>query len=244
MPTTVAGAPGQVPRVENTVDVAALARLAEHADSLARSTRLLEQLAAQLPAALATFTDTADDMVRSAGERGIDVDERLRSTAALLERLTAPATVALLRQLLDRANQLQRLLALADQLPGFFALAVDAADDVVARAAADGLDIERGMLNGAHAAIRFGAIMGPAEVDSLEALLHSGVLDPAAVRVIGGIGRSLATSARAEHPRVGPLAALRALRDPDIQRALGFLLGVAKQFGDGMSNGHEVAVRA
>ncbi len=73
--------------------------------------------------------------------------------------------------------------------------------------------------------------MGPDEVRSLETVFRSGVLASDAVRVIGGVGGALAAAAAEEPPRVGLLGMLRALRQPDVRRALGFLLRFAAHFG-------------
>jgi uncharacterized protein YjgD (DUF1641 family) len=87
------------------------------------------------------------------------------------------------------------------------------------------------VLNGAGAALRFGAVMDADKVRALEALLQSGVLDPAALQIIGGLGRALIDTASARPAPIGVIGLLRALGDPDIQRALGFLMNFAARFG-------------
>jgi hypothetical protein len=91
----------------------------------------------------------------------------------------------------------------------------------------NGIDVERGLLNGAGAALRFGASMDAAKVRELEALLQSGVFDPAVVRVIGELGRALVDTAAARPAPVGVVGLLKALGDPDVQRAVTF----ADRFG-------------
>lgn len=193
--------------------------------------------ASQLTPALAVATDAADEFVRRAGDRGVDVDARLHDAVHMLERLTAPDTMRVLNALLDRLPQLEQLLTLADQAPGFVAMGVDAMDDVMRDLQAKGVDVERGVLNGASAALRFGAHIGPEQVDAIEGVLASGVLDPNVVRLIGSMGTSLATAAHAKPAPVGAMGALGALRNPDVKQALGLLLTFAAEFGRHLNAG-------
>jgi hypothetical protein len=152
-----------------------------------------------------------------------------------------PATAASLEALLERVESIGRtvdalkpLLAFAEQAPALAAMIGDSADELVRTAADAGIDIERGVIQGAGAALRFGATMDAEKVKSIEALLQSGVLDTNALRIVGGMAHALAASAAIEPPRVGPLALLNALRRPDVQRALGFLITFAERFGHGL----------
>jgi uncharacterized protein YjgD (DUF1641 family) len=69
------------------------------------------------------------------------------------------------------------------------------------------------------------------KVEALEALLNSGVLDPAALSLIGEFGRALVETASAPSRKVGAMGLLSALGDPDVQRAVGFLVTFAQRFG-------------
>lgn len=153
----------------------------------------------------------------------------------LQERLRDPDTIQALDHILDRLDALARVAdaaaLISAQLPGGLAMFVDSADEIAGRMTANGVDIATGLAHGAEAALRFGAIMGPEQVDSLEALLASGVLDAKTVQLVGRLGDALAETARAQPASIGAMGALRALRDPDVQRALGFLIGFAKRFG-------------
>jgi hypothetical protein len=162
--------------------------------------------------------------------------------AGVLERLQEPATAAAVHRLLDRLDALtqvldliQPLLAPAGQLPGLVAMAVDSADELARQARASGIDIEAGVSRGTAAALRFGAVMDADKVRALEALLQSGVLDPAALASVGAMARAL--QATGSHPPapVGLVGVLRAAADPDVQRALGFLVEFGKRFGQGLA---------
>jgi uncharacterized protein YjgD (DUF1641 family) len=152
---------------------------------------------------------------------------------------TLAASLDAIRARLDAiaevVDALRPLVAFARQAPGFVAIAADSLDEIVQEAADEGIDVERGLLNGASAALRFGASMDAGKVEALDALLNSGVLDPAALRTIGELGRALTDTAAAPAPPAGAMAVLRALGDPDVQRALGFLVAFTKRFGARLS---------
>jgi hypothetical protein len=214
---------------------------------LERATHAIETLtaqAAQVTPALAVVADSADEFVARADARGVHVDARVHDAVAMLERLTAPETMHRLNALLDRLPQLEQLLTLADQAPGFVAMGADSLDDVMRDLQRRGVDVEAGLLNGASAALRFGAHIGPAQVDAIESVLTSGVLDPNVVSLIGRMGSSLATAAETAPEPVGLGGALRALRDPHVKQALGLLLTFAAEFGRHLETGTRGRVRA
>lgn len=136
-----------------------------------------------------------------------------------------------MQSMTDVIDALRPLVVLAQQAPAMVAMAGDSFDEVMKTALDSGIDVERGLLNGAGAALRFGATMDPDKVRALEALLQSGVLDPAALRTIGELGRALVETASAPPTAVGPMGLLKALGQPDVQRALGFLITFAERFG-------------
>lgn len=202
-------------RLNNPETAEALHRLLDRLDTIEEAVERLEALTAQGPAMAAMMTDMADDVYHTAEEAGIDLDERLRLALQLAERLTAPRTVAVLTTLTDRMDQLEQLIAMADQAPGFVAMAADMFDDVYRAAEEAGHDPEQ---------------MLRRSLTALSTLLQSGLLAPEAVDLAGQAGDALAAS-REETPEVGLLGLLRALRDPDVQRALGFFTAFSKQFG-------------
>ena len=149
----------------------------------------------------------------------------------------APVTAALqtieerTRAITEIADGLRPLIALAQQAPAFVAIVMDSFDEAVRTAYDKGIDVERGVLNGAEAALRFGATMDAERVRELDALLKSGVLAPGTLRVVGELGRALAETAAAPPATPGVLGLLKALGQPDVQRALGFLVTFAERFG-------------
>jgi hypothetical protein len=73
--------------------------------------------------------------------------------------------------------------------------------------------------------------MDAEKVRDLDALLRSGVLAPGPLRIIGELGRALTETAAAPPASSGVLGLLKALGQPDVQRALGFLVTFAARFG-------------
>ena len=198
----------------------------------------LEQLAAladQLPDAAMVTVDTIDDALTQAADRGVVVDERAREGLRLLETLTEPETTAALEQILDRSDQLEELTALAENAPAAIATVVDILDAEYARAAAEGYDPEQTLRQAFSAFSRLGELF---RTDEFEALLDSGVLDPQALQVVGSLGSALvdtqAEARRGDTPNQGIFGLLGALRDPDVQRAVGFVTTLAKKFGQNL----------
>ncbi len=187
--------------------------------------------AEQAPGMAALFVDVADDAAAHMMDRGIDLDARMKDALALTEKLTEPRNMQILSGLVDRLEQLDDALATTDQAPGMIAMFIDIADEMFKEAIDAGVDVELGIIQGAKAAIAFGQILGPHELESIKALVTSGVLEPKAVNAVAGAGRALAASQETPAKPLGPLGLLRALRDPDIQKALGFLVKFAKYFG-------------
>lgn len=152
-----------------------------------------------------------------------DEESLLRTLRSLEARTLAMAEVV---------EALRPLVPLAQQTPALLAMVGDSFDDIMRRAMDHGIDVERGLLNGTSAALRFGASMDGDKVRELEALLNSGVLAPNVLKIIGDLGRALTDTAAAPPQPVGITGLLKALGNPDVQRALGFLIAFAERFGD------------
>ena len=151
------------------------------------------------------------------------------------DKVSAGATLQTIEQrtraIAEVAEGLRPLIAVAQQTPAFVAVLMDSFDEAMRTANDKGIDVERGVLNGAEAALRFGATMDAEKVRELDALLKSGVLAPSTLRIIGELGRALTETAAAPPATAGVLGLLKALGHPDVQRALGFLVTFAERFG-------------
>lgn len=208
--------------------VETLTRLIDRLDRLEQ----IADLADQVPAAMATTVDTLDEALTRAADRGVVLDERMREGLALLEVLTEPKTAQALGELAGRSEQIAELAKLADHAPRAIATVIDIIDAEYARAADAGFDPERALRDAASA---LGKLSEVFRTNEFRALLDSGVLDPEALQVIGGLGTALVESqkeaTRGETPKRGMFGLLGALRDPDVQHAVGFLTSFAKRFG-------------
>lgn len=204
-------------RLNNPDTAQALNRLLDRLDTIEEAVEKLDAMMTQGPAMLAMMTDMADDVYHEADAAGVDIDERLRLTLQLAERLTAPRTVEVLTQLMDRMDDLEQLVALGEQAPGFVAMMVDTFDSLHRRAVEAGHSPER---------------LARRSLAATTSLLESGVLDPEAIEIVGKAGDALVDCrCQDETPEVGLFGLLRAMRDPDTRRALGFLTEFGKRFG-------------
>lgn len=207
---------------------AVLTRLIDRLDQL----EAIAQMADRLPGASAAAVDTLDEALTRAAERGVVFDERVRVGLRLLERMTEPRTAQALGAVLDRADRLERLAAQSDAVPDVIATVVDILDHEYARTLERGYDPERTLRQAAGALGRLGELFQSSE---FEALLPSGILGSEALRAVGSLGSALVDSQnearRGETPRRGLFGLMGALRDPDVQYAMGFLTRVAQKFG-------------
>jgi uncharacterized protein YjgD (DUF1641 family) len=209
-----------------TVDV--LTRLIDRLDRLEQ----LADLADRLPGAVATAADSVDDALTRAAERGVVLDERVGRGLRMLEALTEPTTAAALERVIGRAAEIERLTALAEQAPAALATAVDVFDAEADRLIDRGYNPEQVLRQAVAALGRLGEL---SQSDEFQTLLECGVLNPKTLQAVGSLGAALADSQqeaeRGETPRRGLFGLLGALRDPDVQRTIGFLTGFARRFG-------------
>jgi len=92
-----------------------LVRLLDRMDSLEKAVDALATAVQEVPVMMSVVTDAVDDAYAQAAAQGIDLDERVRDTLVLLERLTAPETAAALDKLLNNPR-LQRVPERMDRL--------------------------------------------------------------------------------------------------------------------------------
>lgn len=124
------------------------------------------------------------------------------------------------------------LAPLVDAAPGGAAMVVDAFDALAARLGERGTDLDARL----HSAVRAVEVStGPRAVNGLAALVESKLLEPSALAVVSRLAAALAEPGDARP--VGLLGLLRALRDPDVQRALGFVLAMGREFGRQLATG-------
>jgi|APTNR8051073442_1049403.scaffolds.fasta_scaffold00519_8 uncharacterized protein YjgD (DUF1641 family) len=173
-------------------------------------------------------------------------------------RLADEHTLAVFDHLLARIDALEttvtRMVALMEQAPVHFAMLADISDELYRKADEKGIRIEERVAVGLRIAEQLTSSemgdrvetafkfldqmpgLAAMTVDTLDNAMRDAMdqgLDPQA---IGGAllsaGTALSAAAQeAPAPVGGPLALLRSLRDPDRQKALGFLMSFLKQWG-------------
>ena len=191
-----------------------LARIDARLERIEARLAKLDPLLDAAPGLVAMAGDTFDELAHELG----DLDQRLRASLRLLERMTRPETLA----------QLEAGLELLDAAPGLIAMLGDSFDELAAQAAARGLPIERVVPELGRALETALRLLTHEQVQQL---LESDLLLPGAIEALGTAARSLAVSQRVASPSLGLFGALSAMREPEVQRALGFAVDVARRFG-------------
>lgn len=196
---------------------AALARIESRLSRLEGALEPAITLTREAPLALATLTDVVDEKASRLG----DVEARLEALVALSLRLTRAETL----------EKLEALVSLADDAPAMVATLGDAFDELMDEASRAGLDLARLVPDGK------GLLFGLLKLASTPEFQT--MLKPEAIRSLGEIADVLAEARRRQAPRVGLLGTLRAMRDRDVQRALGFLLEVASGLGRALARAED-----
>mgnify|MGYP001825390074 CR=1 FL=1 len=196
-----------------------LRRIEARLERLEQAIEPLNEVTTAAPALTSTAVDVLDDWANQHG----DLDTRLRTLSELLERMTRPEALAPLMMMVE----------LSEQAKPAVATFTDVLDETMARAASEGMEIEWLVESSKNAILKLAQLATSREV---QALLDSGMLDPAALSTLGMTARAVADASAEPAPRVGMLGALRASRQPSVQRALGFLIRRAEIVGENLAN--------
>lgn len=149
----------------------------------------------------------------SSTETKADLEAVLRRIEARLERLE---------------EAIQPIAQARSALPALAGMAVDVLDEAMARAAADGVELERLVEATRNAVLGLARLATAPEV---KAVLDSGMFDPGALSTLGLAARAVADASAQPPRRAGILGAMMAARQPSVQRALGLLITVAENLG-------------
>lgn len=210
-------------------------------ETLEQAVTQLNTAMAQGPGLISMAADSIDEAFRQSAENGVQIEERLSNALAIADKLTAPAMV----------EKLNSVLEFADQAPGLASMVTDAVDEAFKRSAENGINIEERLGAALNLANKLTA---PEMVQKLEGLLalseqapglismfvdaideemaKASGLDLATLTKLGtNLTESVAVAERMPQEKVSAFGLFRALRDPDRQKALGFLMNLAKAFG-------------
>lgn len=220
---------------------------------LDRIEHMLEKMTStmeQAPSMISIAADSVDEMISSSNSSEVSFEDRMANGLHLLNRLSDPKI----------NNALNGLLDAMEQGPGLISMVMDSADESI-KSLNDGpvkLDerimsvthlvnkiSEPQMVDKVEALISF-AEQGPGlaamAMDSLDAFMERygndwkesiSFLDVENLKFLKKTGEAL-TEAQAQPPaKVGGIfGMLSAIKDPDRQRALGFLMNVLKNLGN------------
>ena len=213
------------------------------------------EMSEQLPGIMSMLTDMVDEGYKTAANNGVDVESRLSSALALAEKLTAPEMV----------EKLNGIIEMSDQLPGIMSMVTDMVDEGYKNAAENGVDIEGRLNQALSLAEKLTAPEMVAKVEGLMQLADqapgviamvvdmvdegaadlqkndtisqlSGLMNPQTLKMLGQISQALSDTQNQKPEKIGPFGAFRALRDPNMQQATGFLLNFGKNFGKSLNN--------
>jgi len=218
-PQTSAPATPERPSASAGDDPAVVELLARIDTRLARLEAVaarLDHLRVEAEALAATAGDIADETAARLG----DADARVRELTTLLERVTQP----------EMLGQLTRLADVLEAAPGLVAMAADTVDELAGQAMAEGVDPNE-IVRLARDVFYAAASRAPELRVEVDALIHSGLLDPRTLNTLGNVARALAEASQGPPQKLGLFGALRALGDDDVQRAIGFLMNAASRFG-------------
>lgn len=99
-------------------------------------------LAEQAPGAIAGMVDTLDAHMAGLQTQGVDIDQRMAAGLKLAEAATRPESAAALASLMERVELLEQGAAMASQVPGMAAMALDTVDQHIGALQAKGVDVD------------------------------------------------------------------------------------------------------
>lgn len=204
------------------------------ADSVAASMADLRKMAGD------SGTSGVVDSIPKLAKAGVKLADATENPAftrlmesGLLEKLGDEKTIGSLKALIER---LELAVFTLEALEGWLRRGDD-----IAQALAQGAEDLRGVAPNIDVQkVREVLTAMPTLVDAGKTLIASGMLEPKTVHVLGTIGRSAAQSydEAKSHSRpsrqLGVFGLMRELKDPDVNRALDFLLRVAKAYGQSL----------
>lgn len=225
----------------------AIDHLLQRIDTLESAVDRLGDAMRQGPGMVAMVGDMVDETYRQADARGVSIDARLKSALTIAEKLTAPEMVA----------KIDGLIKMTDQLPGMLAMVGDMADETYRQADSRGVSIDQRLgvalkmaeqLTAPEMAEKLDnalqlANQMPGMVAMMVDMVDEGVknaldngFNPQTLSRVAGTANTALTKAYAEPPaKVGGIfGLLRAIKDPDRQKGLGFLLNFLKHFGQNL----------
>lgn len=201
------------------------------------------KFADQAPGLMSIAADVADEAYRKADASGVRIDERLGVALQLAEKLTAP----------EMLEKLDGVMQLSNQAPGMVSIVADMADEAYRQADEKGVNLDERLKVALYMAER---LTEPSMVQKLDEILDLSERLPGMIAMsidmfddrmaqakeqgydlktlyeVSTNANHALTSARNEPTKkIGIFGILGALKDPDRQKGLGFLMNFLKYFG-------------
>lgn len=200
---------------------------------------LFEKMGVSVEGAFATGADFVDEKVSQAAQQGVDLESRLSSLMGMLVKLTEPETMAALNTLLERLPQLAQLAKLADEMPNIVAAVGDVLDDYQQRCVGEGIDMEKSLVNGLHAALWLGTQIEKDDLARVGELLKSDILSQHSISALSNAANSIAraqqeTLGSQSKDKVGLIGLIGLMKNPEIQKSVAFAAKFGKCFGESM----------
>jgi len=212
-------------------------RLDRIESSLARIASAIDQA----PDLISIATDSVDEFVVKASRNGADVDQRIKDSLALIGRLSDPNISGALNGLLD----------FVEQAPGLISIAADSFDEQVSIVNSGPVKLNDRITAGGKLLLRLSdpamtdkieGLLALADqapglisitVDTMDELMKSGaLLDPDNMAFFKDAFSAIVDAKNETPARVGGFfGTLKAFRDSDRQKALGFFMNVIKKIG-------------
>ena len=197
----------------------------------------------QGPGLVSIAADSIDEVYRHSADKGINIEERLTNTLKLVEQLTAPAMV----------EKLNSLVIFADQAPGLISMITDSLDEAFRTSKASGVDIESKLsatlelankLTTPEMVVKLKGLIELSEqapglismfIDSIDEemakVAETGIDLKALSTLSQKLSKAVTKANKMPKNKLGAFGLFRALRDPDRQKAIGFLMNFTKAFG-------------
>jgi hypothetical protein len=203
----------------------------------------LELLAHEGQGIAAMMGDTFDQHVGQLRARGIDVEERALALLRIVEKATSPELTQRLEHLMARTAHIEATLAAIGEIPNLAATTADALDTTLANLQARGINLDERLDAMWIAAER---LTSPSALRALQAMFDietpadAPCLQPSVqlspmLQVLVDAADSV-TEARQRSESLGPWGLFRALAEPEVQRAFGFAVSVARGLGRRLMN--------
>lgn len=205
-----------------------LARIEARLDRLGTLLERVEPLAVAAERYTGIAIDVADEELARAQARGVDLDQRLHRTLALVEKLTAPAVLADLERAASHSRALAEGAELAAAAPAYAAIAIDVVDEEVARMQAEGIDVDRAREN---LVVLVRALAGFLSSPAASQLIGSGLLKPETLNRITQLSTAVVQTLNEEPEHIGPWGSFVRTWDRRFQRFAGFSFALAHRVG-------------